>query len=127
MEPAKPTVLIVDDEPDALELLTFHLKAAGCEVMSAADGEEALRKARTLVPDLIILDLMLPDMTGWELCAMVRTLADPQLSTTPIIMVTSRATEGERKIGEQVGANEFLLKPLRLPQVLDVVKRYLNA
>src|SRR5919205_948843 len=87
-EMIKPQILVVDDEPDALELVGFNLKRAGLEVVIASDGAEALRKARTLLPSLIVLDVMLPELDGLEVCKILR--RDHQTSGIPILMLTAK-------------------------------------
>src|SRR5215213_1432872 len=81
----KSKILVVDDEPDALELIQYNLKAAGYDVVTAADGEEALKKARATNPSLVILDVMLPEVDGLEVCKTLR--KEPATSTVPIIML----------------------------------------
>ena len=105
----KQKILIVDDEPDALELVTFNLKRAGFDTLSASDGAEALRKVREFSPDLMVLDLMLPEIDGLELCRMLR--ADPLTRSMPIIMLTAKAAEVDRVLGLELGANDYLTKP----------------
>src|ERR1035441_11010992 len=78
-------ILVVDDEPEAVELLEFNLKQAGFDVIAAADGAQALRKARSVIPSLIVLDLMLPEIDGLEVCKMLR--RDPATARIPIIML----------------------------------------
>jgi two-component system phosphate regulon response regulator PhoB len=92
-----PKILVVDDEPDALEVLGFNLKNAGYEVTTADDGDAALKKARQQLPDLILLDLMLPEVDGLEVCKLLR--RDPATSAIPIIMVTAKAGEIDRVVG----------------------------
>src|ERR1041384_1948247 len=87
----KTKILVVDDEPDALELIGFNLKAAGYEVITAVDGNDALKKARVFLPSLILLDLMIPEVDGLEVCKILR--RDPLTSGIPIIMVTAKAAE----------------------------------
>lgn len=99
----------MDDEPDALELVTFNLKRAGFDTLSASDGAEALRKVREFSPDLMVLDLMLPEIDGLELCRMLR--ADPLTRSMPIIMLTAKAAEVDRVLGLELGANDYLTKP----------------
>src|SRR5947209_1492367 len=89
--PMKPKILVVDDEPDALELLGFNLQRAGFEVSTASDGAEALRKARQLAPSLIVLDVMLPEMDGLEVCKALR--RDAATASVPIVMLTAKAAE----------------------------------
>jgi CheY-like chemotaxis protein len=118
-------ILVVDDDPLIAKLLKEPLEKAGFHVKVASHGLEALQTVKKNRPDLIILDILMPMLDGFKTARLLK--FDKRFKEIPIIVLTSRATEGERKIGEQVGANEFLLKPFRLPQVLDVVKRYLNA
>jgi DNA-binding response OmpR family regulator len=102
-------VLVVDDEPDAVELVAFNLKAAGFDVISAEDGEVALTKARKFSPDLIILDVMLPSVDGLEVCKILR--RDPATSELPIIMLTAKAGEIDRVLGLELGADDYVTKP----------------
>jgi CheY-like chemotaxis protein len=118
-------ILVVDDDPLIARLLKEPLEKAGYSVKVASHGLEALQTVKDRRPDLIILDILMPMLDGFKTARLLK--FDKRFKDIPIIVLTSRATEGERKIGEQVGANEFLLKPFRLPQVLEVVRRYLNA
>jgi len=90
----KPRILVVDDEPEAVELVEFNLKQAGYAVTTAADGAEALKKARSQTPDLIVLDVMLPEMDGFEICKTLR--LDAATAKVPIIMLTAKAAEIDR-------------------------------
>ena len=121
----KKHVLVVDDDPLVVKILREPLERAGYSVNTASHGLEALKKVKEKRPDLIILDILMPLLDGFKVARLLK--FDKRFKDIPIIVLTSRATEGERKMGEQVGANEFLYKPFRLPQVLDVVQRYLNA
>jgi len=121
----KKQVLVVDDDPLVVKVLQDPLKRAGYDVEVASHGLEALQKVKEKRPDLIILDILMPLMDGFKVARFLK--FDKRFKDIPIIVLTSRATEGERKMGEKVGANEFLYKPFRLPHVLDVVQRYLNA
>ncbi len=105
----KPKVLIVDDEPDVVELAAYNLKQAGCDIVSATDGEQALKLAREHIPDLIVLDIMLPEMDGLEVCKCLR--SDPQTSAIPVIMLTAKAGEVDRVLGLELGADDYLTKP----------------
>ena len=104
-----PKILIVDDEPDVLELISFNLKGAGFDVVTAADGAEALKKARLTAPDLIVLDLMLPEVNGLEVCKLLR--RDPATAGTPVIMLTAKASEIDRVLGLELGADDYITKP----------------
>jgi len=120
-----PKILVVDDEPDAIELIKFNLKAAGYEVVTAADGDEALKKARALVPDLILLDLMLPEVDGLEVCKILR--RDARVSGIPIIMLTAKAAEIDRVLGLELGADDYVTKPFSPRELVLRVKRLLRT
>lgn len=105
----KQKILIVDDEPDTLELIAFNLKNAGYDTVTAADGAEALRKARSAAPDLIILDLMLPEIDGLHVCKLLQ--ADPATAGIPILMLTAKAAEVDRILGLELGARDYVTKP----------------
>ncbi len=102
-------ILIVDDEPDALELLEYNLRQAGHGVALAEDGREALGKARTELPDLILLDLMLPEVDGLQVCKTLK--QDAATCHIPIIMVTAKAAEIDRVLGLELGADDYVTKP----------------
>jgi len=116
---------VVDDEPDAIELIKFNLKAAGYEVITAADGEEALKKARSMLPDLVILDLMLPEVDGLEVCKILR--RDQRVSATPILMLTAKAAEIDRVLGLELGADDYVTKPFSPRELVLRVKRLLRT
>jgi DNA-binding response OmpR family regulator len=120
----KLKILVVDDEPDALELISFNLKGAGYEVITAEDGNSALRKARAQHPALILLDLMIPEVDGLEVCKILR--RDPETSDTPIIMVTAKAGEVDRVLGLELGANDYITKPFSPRELVLRVKNILQ-
>jgi len=120
----KPRILVVDDEPDAVELLEFNLKNSGFTVASAADGQEALRRARSETPDLILLDVMLPEVDGLEVCKILR--RDTATSAIPIIMVTAKAAEVDRVLGLELGADDYLTKPFSPRELVLRVKNLLR-
>src|SRR5215470_14920034 len=97
MQTLKHRILVVEDEPDAFDLIDFNLKQAGFEVLGARDGMAAVRKARDLIPSLIVLDLMLPELDGFEVCKTLR--RDAETAHIPIIIVTARAAEIDRVLG----------------------------
>ena len=125
MSTAKQKILVVDDEPDAVELIEFNLKANGYEVITAADGEEALQKARAVLPNLIILDIMLPEVDGMEVCKILR--RDPRTSGIPIIMLTAKAAEIDRVLGLELGADDYVTKPFSPRELVLRVKRLLRS
>ena len=102
-------ILLVDDEPDLLELVRVNLHQAGYEIETAKGGREALACLRRRRPDLVILDLMLPDIEGTEICRQIR--ADPALSDLPVIMLTAKAEELDRVVGLELGADDYVAKP----------------
>ena len=117
-------ILVVDDEPEAVELVEFNLKQAGYDVITALDGAEALTKARNKTPDLIVLDLMLPEMSGLEVCQTLR--RDPATARIPIIMLTARAAEIDRVLGLELGADDYLTKPFSPRELVLRVKKILQ-
>ncbi len=119
----KQKILVVDDEPEAVELVEFNLKQAGYDVATAADGAEALKKTRTLLPSLVVLDLMLPEMDGLEVCKMLR--RDPATAAIPIIMLTAKAAEIDRVLGLELGADDYQVKPFSPRELVLRVKNLL--
>lgn len=99
----------MDDEPETVELVEFNLAQAGYDVATARDGAEALESARRLQPQLIILDVMMPEMDGMEVCRLLR--RDPATSAIPIIMLTAKASEADRILGLELGADDYVVKP----------------
>ncbi len=122
--PMKQKILIVDDEPDALELIKVNLVAAGFAVLTAEDGNQAIKKARAVLPNLILLDLMLPEVDGLEVCKVLR--RDSATATIPIIMLTARATEVDRVLGLELGADDYLTKPFSPRELVLRVKAILR-
>jgi two-component system phosphate regulon response regulator PhoB len=102
-------ILIIEDEQDVIDLLTLHLQKAGYSVTTATDGAAGLRKAREEPPALIILDLMLPRMSGLEVCKLLKTGPDTQ--DVPVIMLTAKAEEVDRIVGLEFGADDYVTKP----------------
>jgi two-component system phosphate regulon response regulator PhoB len=102
-------ILVVDDEPDILELTRMSLVRDGYEVETAATGDEALASLRRGRPDLVVLDLMLPDRPGTDVCRSIRTT--PELADVPVIMLTARGDEVDRIVGFELGADDYVTKP----------------
>ena len=120
----KQKILIVDDEPDALELIKVNLCKAGFFVATAEDGEEAIKKARSLSPDLILLDVMLPQVDGLEVCKILR--RDDATRDIPIILLTARAAEIDRVLGLELGADDYVTKPFSPRELVLRVKALLR-
>jgi two-component system alkaline phosphatase synthesis response regulator PhoP len=114
------TILIVDDEQDILDLLTFNLKREGYETLSAADGESALALARSAQPDLIILDVMLPGRDGWEVLRELR--HDPATRSLAVIFLTAKDSEIDEVVGLELGADDYIVKPISMHKLIARVK-----
>jgi two-component system phosphate regulon response regulator PhoB len=116
--------LLVEDDPALVELLTFHLRGAGHEVESTADGEYALLLAREQPPDLVILDWMIEALPGIEVCRRLRRL--PETANVPILMLTARSEEADRIRGLETGADDYVTKPFSPRELLARVKAVLR-
>ena len=117
-------VLVVEDEPDIRDLLAFHLERDGYQVTRATTGPEALRQLRAAPPDLVILDLMLPEMDGLEVCRRLR--ADPATAGLPVIMLTAKGDEVDRVVGLEMGADDYVVKPFSPKEMLARVRAVLR-
>jgi DNA-binding response OmpR family regulator len=115
------TILIVDDEPSVTDLLAYNLRKAHYEVLIAADGRTALDLARQHAPDLILLDLMIPEIDGLDVCRELR-----KSSAVPIIMITARGEEIDRVVGLELGADDYVCKPFSVRELLARVKAVLR-
>ena len=118
---AKNTVLVVDDEPNIVELNRMYLESAGYRVVAAATGGEALDRLAQEAPDLVVLDLMLPGLDGWEVCRQIR-----QASRTPIIMLTARTEDVDRIVGLELGADDYVTKPYNPRELVARVRAVLR-
>jgi DNA-binding response OmpR family regulator len=120
---AKETILVVDDEPHIIELAKLYLEDAGYSVASAVDGQEALTRSRHQRPALVVLDLMLPGLSGWEVCRQLRAESD-----IPIIMLTAKSDDIDRIVGLELGADDYVTKPFNprelVARVGAVLRRY---
>ena len=119
----KPKILVVDDEPDALEVLGFKLKEAGYAPIFAKDGARAIIAARDERPALIVLDLMLPEIDGLEVCKILR--RDPATTMIPILMLTAKASEMDRVLGLELGADDYVTKPFSPRELVLRIKKLL--
>ncbi|HOO76333.1 MAG TPA: response regulator [bacterium] len=117
-------VLVVDDEEDLVIALKARFQSAGYEVEVARDGLEALRKARTLDPDVIILDVMLPKMDGFKVCRMLK--FDNRYSRIPVLMLSARGQEVDQEMGKKVGADDYMVKPFDSAKLMSRVKELLG-
>ena len=116
-------ILIAEDERDIRDLVAFTLRFAGYEVFAASNGEEAVEMAPTINPDLILMDVRMPRMTGYEACKVMK--ANPDLKDIPVVFLTARGQETEIQQGLDAGAEEYLLKPFAPDQLTTRVKAIL--
>lgn len=117
-------ILIAEDEPDIRELVAFTLRFAGHEVVSASNGEEAVQLAGREFPDLILMDVRMPRMTGYDACRAIK--ASVELKDIPVVFLSAKGQESEIQIGLEAGAEEYLLKPFALDQLTDRVRAILS-
>ncbi len=117
-------ILIVDDEQDIVESLQFVLETAGYDCHCAYDGEEGLNLAREVLPDLIILDVMMPKINGFKICRLLK--YDNKYKNIPILMLTARSQEEDKLIGEETGADEYITKPFEIDEIVRKVEGYLS-
>jgi DNA-binding response OmpR family regulator len=118
------TILVVEDETTVLETLAYNLQQEGYKVLTAQDGDEALKLIRKKKPDLVVLDIMLPELDGLAVCRLVR--RDAEIAHTPIIMLTARGTQGDKMVGLDSGADDYITKPFGLGELLARVRAVLR-
>ncbi len=116
-------ILIAEDERDIRDLVAFTLRFAGHEVFAASNGEEAVEMAPKVNPDLILMDVRMPRMTGYEACRAMK--ADPNLKDIPVVFLSAKGQESERQQGLEAGAEEYLLKPFAPDQLTMHIKNIL--
>ncbi len=114
-------VLIVEDDPNLLETLKYNLRKESYDVVTAIDGEQALEVARKEKPDLIILDIMLPKLSGFEVCRILR-----KEMTAPILMLTAKADETDKIVGLEIGADDYVTKPFSMRELIARVRAMLR-
>jgi two-component system, OmpR family, phosphate regulon response regulator PhoB len=117
-------VLVIDDEVDVTELLSYHLKAKGFLVECVNNPNSSIGLARTFLPDLVMLDVMMPELNGIQICRMLR--ADPKLRQVPVIFLTAKAEEGDRIQGLETGADDYICKPFSTKEMLLRVQSILR-
>ena len=117
-------ILIAEDEPDIRELVAFMLRFAGYEVMAASNGEEAVQAAARELPDLVLLDVRMPRMTGYDACRIMK--ANPDLHDVPIVFLSAKGQEAEIQSGLEAGAEEYLLKPFSPDELTNRVRTILS-
>jgi DNA-binding response OmpR family regulator len=120
MDHKKVKILIADDNQNIRDALTYLLEDEGYELLLAKDGAEALQKVRDLRPDILFLDIMMPEINGYDVCRTIK--ADPLLKDTYVIMLTAKGQVAEQERGKEVGANEYIVKPFSPMEILAKVK-----
>jgi len=120
----KARILVVDDEPELVQALKIRLEATGYEVITAADGQEGLQKARAEGPDLIILDVMLPKVDGYKVCRLLK--FDERFRKIPIMMLTARAQDSDVATGMSTGADKYMVKPFVSKELVAEVRALLK-
>ena len=117
-------ILIAEDEPDIRELVAFMLRFAGYEVVAASNGEEAVQAATRDVPDLVLMDVRMPRMTGYDACKLMK--ANPTLHDVPVVFLSAKGQESEIQSGLEAGAEEYLLKPFSPDELTNRVRAILS-
>jgi DNA-binding response OmpR family regulator len=113
-------VLVVEDERDVAELIRYNLTKEGYDVILAPTGGDALKQARQIHPDLVLLDIMVPQLNGWELCWRLK--EDGDTNNIPVIMVTGRVEEGDKVLGFEMGADDYVTKPFSPRELLARIR-----
>jgi two-component system alkaline phosphatase synthesis response regulator PhoP len=116
----RPRVLVVEDERDVAELLRYNLSREGYDVIVAPTGADALTQARATRPDLVLLDIMVPHLNGWEVCRRLK--HDAETHAIPVIMVTGRVEEGDKVLGFEMGADDYVIKPFSPRELLARIR-----
>ncbi|MDD5016207.1 MAG: response regulator, partial [Atribacterota bacterium] len=120
----KEKILVVDDEKDIIELLQYNLEKEGYKISAVFSGEQCLENAKTELPDLILLDLMLPEIDGLDVCKFLKN--NPQTSHIPIIMLTAKGEEPDIVLGLELGSDDYITKPFKIRELLARVKAVLR-
>jgi two-component system alkaline phosphatase synthesis response regulator PhoP len=120
---AKGKILVVDDEVNITQILEFSIGAEGYEVVTAANGEEAIDKARREQPDLIILDVMMPKIDGYEACRILK--ANPLTKSIPVVLLTAKGRDIDKRLGYEVGATDYIIKPFSPSKLIDRIHQLL--
>jgi DNA-binding response OmpR family regulator len=117
-------ILVAEDERDIRDLIAFTLQFAGYQVVSAADGQEAVELAVKETPDLILMDVRMPRMSGYEACRRIKT--EPALQAVPIVFLSAKGQESEIRLGMEAGAEEYVVKPFAPAELVERVKQLLT-
>ena len=124
MDNSAKKIIVIDDEPDMVFLLQSRLEAAGYRVSAASDGAQGLDRIRKEVPDLVILDVMMPKVNGYQVCREIR--KNPDTQNIPVLMLTAKSQESDRFWGIETGANAYLTKPFDAIELMNTVQKLLG-
>ncbi|MDD3643230.1 MAG: response regulator [Candidatus Krumholzibacteria bacterium] len=119
----KGKILVVDDEVNITQILEFSIGAEGYEVITASNGEEAIDKARREQPDLIILDIMMPRIDGYEACRILK--SNPLTKSIPVVLLTAKGRDIDKRLGYEVGATDYIIKPFSPSKLIDRIHELL--
>ena len=119
------TILIVDDDPDSLDIVRTFLESKGYDVHTARDGRDGLAKVEEVEPDLVLLDVMMPGMDGWEVARVIKN--HPEHGATRVVMLTARSGFSDKQEGLRAGADDYIVKPIRLDELATRVEKNLEA
>jgi DNA-binding response OmpR family regulator len=122
---AENTVMVVDDDPNALDIVRTFLESRGYEVATASDGNEALSLLEEVQPSLVLLDVMMPGMDGWEVARVIKN--HPNFGRTRVVMLTARSDFADKHEGLRAGADDYIVKPIQLKELGERVERNLKA
>jgi CheY-like chemotaxis protein len=120
----RPLILCADDDPDILSLVSLRLERLGYEVVTAPDGRAALERARERRPDVVVLDVMMPGIDGWEVCRQLK--ETPGVRHIPVIFLSARAQDEDRQRGYALGVDEYVTKPFDPAHLVEIVRRSLS-
>jgi two-component system phosphate regulon response regulator PhoB len=120
----QPTILVIEDEQSIADVVIYNLRKEGYNVQWERDGRGGLARAQTLLPDLVVLDLMLPGIDGLQICRVLK--GDPRTRTIPVMMLTARSTETDEIVGFNMGADDYVTKPFRVQPLIHRVKALLR-
>ena len=122
---SKGKILVVDDEINITQILQFSIGAEGYEVITAQNGEEAIDKAKREQPDLIILDIMMPRIDGYEACRILK--ANPLTKNIPVVLLTAKGRDIDKRLGQEVGAIDYIVKPFSPNKLIDRIQKLLSC
>ncbi len=121
---SKYRIMVVDDEPDIVKLVKISLEMANFEVIEAYSGVEALEKVKSIIPDLFLLDIMMPDMNGYQVCEKLK--ANDKTKSIPVVMLTAKGQRGDAEQGLKVGADDYIIKPFDPYELGEQISEILN-